>query len=41
MEDFVAYVLYRGALDTVLSAFDCTVCMMLMLDGLAQPQGIE
>jgi hypothetical protein len=29
---------YRGALNTILSIFDCTLCMFFVFDGLVQPQ---
>jgi hypothetical protein len=29
---------YHGALNTILSILDCTLCMIFVLDGLAQPQ---
>jgi len=28
---------YRGALNTILSIFDCTHCLIVVLDDLAQP----
>ena len=33
----VLLLVYRGALNTILSIFDCTLCKIFMLDGLAQP----
>jgi hypothetical protein len=34
----VLLLMYRGALNTILSVFDCTLRMVFVLDGLAQPQ---
>ena len=33
----VLLLVYHGVLNTILSIFDCTLCMMFVLDGLAQP----
>jgi len=32
--------MYRGALNTILSVFDCTLRMVFVLDGLAQTQDL-
>jgi hypothetical protein len=29
---------YHGVLNTILSIFDCTLCMIFVFDGLAQPE---
>ena len=34
----VLLLMYRGELNTVLSIFNCTLCMVFVLDGLAQLQ---
>ena len=34
----VLLLMYHGALNTILSIFDCTLCMIFVLDGLAKPQ---
>jgi hypothetical protein len=32
------FLTYHGALDIILSIFDCTLCMIFVFNGLAQPQ---
>jgi len=34
----VLLLVYHGVLNTILSIFDCILCMIFVLDGLAQPQ---
>ena len=34
----VLLLVYRGALNVILSNFDSTLCMIFVLDGLTQPQ---